>query len=131
MIDEILRERYLNLLIQTLTDNAKKTVKYDVDKSLIVHYSLSIEEGCFRKNRNHSAYTKAITMARLSIEKYTSNKQVYPTLSVALKCDDTTKKDDEQFTNDNGKCKHFIAPLRSVVYFVIVRRRYFFRMIYS
>lgn len=97
------RDRYLGLLILTLTDNAKKASKDDVNKEILTHYSISIEEECFKKSRNiASAYTKAITVARLQIEKYTSAKQLYPMVANALERDEEQHKIVVESTNNNG-----------------------------
>lgn len=81
-----LRESYLNLLIYTLNNNIKKTLKnVNIDESVIQHYGLTIEEDCFSKNPSDLApYTKAITAARLNIESYTEKQQPYPMIANAL-----------------------------------------------
>lgn len=94
---EILREKYINLIIEMLTENVKKTTKLDVSKDLIAHYSLVIEESCYEKCHGLlSYYTKAITAARLNIEKCTASEKLYPTIANALKPDDVANVDGEQ-----------------------------------
>lgn len=105
-----LREKYLNLLIHTLHANVKKSVQnVHVDDSIIQHYGLAIEEDCFNKHRSMLSsytrdYTKAITVARLNIEKYTANQQLYPTISNAL--EESAK---EKGTNNHGRKNIFFS----------------------
>lgn len=99
-----LREGYLNLLVYTLKDNIKKTLQnVNVDESVILHYGLTIEEDCFNKNQSDVApYTKAITAARLSIEKYTAKQQPYPMISNALHLDEIERVSKQTSSNDHG-----------------------------
>lgn len=100
-----LREGYLNLLIYTLKINIKKALPdVTVDESILQHYGLTIEEDCFDKNHSDLApYTKAITAARLDIEKYTAKEQPYPMISDALQLNETENVSNQNSTNNHGK----------------------------
>lgn len=93
---EKFRERYINLIIEMLTENVTKTTKLHVGKDLIAHYSLVIEEDCYYKYRDAASYTKALTAARLHIEKCTANKKLYPTIAKALEPDEVANVNSKQ-----------------------------------
>lgn len=78
---EKMRENYLKLVVQTLKENVKKTSTMDLDDMVMAHFGMCVEERCFEKNRNLASYTKAITAARLNIERYTSAKKLFPMIA--------------------------------------------------
>lgn len=101
-INDQMRERYLKLLIRTLNNNAKTKFENKVDENLLAHYSLCIEEECFDKSRNAEQYTKAITKARLNIEKYTADAQLYPSIAHAFQTDCMQTIKDMPSKTNNG-----------------------------
>lgn len=100
-----LRERYLNLLIHTLSDNVKKTLKnVTVDQSIIQHYGITIEEDCFSKHQFDLApYTKAITVARINIERCTAQQQPYPMIWNAMHSDEAENSSNQKCSTSHGR----------------------------
>lgn len=98
-----LRENYLNLLVFTLKTNIKATLKdVNVDHSIVLHYAMSIEEDSFYKHQpNLGSYSKAITAARLNIERYTSNQQLHPLISKALHSNEMEKTSEQKCSRQN------------------------------
>lgn len=111
------REKYLKLLIETLIENVNKTIKGGIEKDIITHYGICIEEDCFAKNKFPFTYTRAITLARLKIEKFTSDKQLYPCLANDITCANEMESNEQKSINkrqdrteDQPKKKLKIAP---------------------
>lgn len=92
------RGNYLKLLHQNLKENVKKSSDLNLDDDMLTHFAMRIEEDCFNRNRNFAAYTKSLTLARLSIEKFTATKKLFPMIAESFKIDE---KSTEQ--KENGK----------------------------
>lgn len=83
---EKMRKGYLKMVMQTLKENVKKTSTLDLDDlTLSLHYAMPVEESCLDKSRGSIAsYTKAITEARLKIERFTSAKKLFPMIADSM-----------------------------------------------
>lgn len=103
---DVYRERYLKIIIKTLKENVSKTSNLELDDMLMTHFGISIEEQCYAKNPGLDAYSRAITMARVNIERNTTMKKLFPLIAKTIKPKDceTTKTIEQNCTeNNNGK----------------------------
>lgn len=91
------REKYLKLLHQKLRENVKRTSDLNLDDLMLTHFAMKIEEDCHEKNRDSAAYIRALTMSRLSIERCTCEKKLFPMIAEAMQLfDDNKEKNIEQ-----------------------------------
>lgn len=79
-----LRQRYLRLVTSMLKENVRETSDLLLDDLSFIHFGMEIEEGIYDKNRDLASYSKAITRSRLSIERHTRNKKLFPLIATAM-----------------------------------------------
>lgn len=120
---EKLRQNYLKMVVHTLKENVKKTSDLDLDDFAITHYAMKVEENCLDKSRGVASYTKAITEARLNIERHTSNNTLVPLIAKSMHVDgDDSEVDTVAAKNNNGnyeivcvvRCDYYVYLFPSV-----------------
>lgn len=103
---DVYRDRYLKMIIKTLRVNVEKTSNLDLDDMVLTHFGISVEEECYAKNPGLNAYSKAITRARVNIERHTTNEKLFPLIAETMKPKDgeTIRTIQQNHTDDhNGK----------------------------
>lgn len=111
-----MRKSYLKMVMQTLKENVQKASTLNLDDLAITHYAMRVEENCLDKSRGSIAsYTKAITEARLKIERFTSAEKLFPMIADSMHIDNskvvpTAEKNNGQYEivcGDIGYCVNF------------------------
>lgn len=119
------RQRYIQLLIKALKENVEKTSSLQLDGMTFTHFGMKVEESCTLKVQSMESYTRAITTARVNIERYTANRILFPMIAVAM-LDDTngtsepnkTTQKQNSAENNNGNFTDTLC-----VYPVFMRKR--------
>lgn len=107
----VYRDKYLKMIIKTLKENVKETSNLELDEMVMTHFGITIEEECYAKNPGLDAYSKAVTRARMSIEKSTTNKRLFPMIAATIqpKANETVQTiEKKRIENNNGKQTIFL-----------------------